>query len=160
VATQEPARVTGSWKPRSWRDKVCGCYWLGRMIDKGRRKLESREAGADLLDGYQFGDHNPTDAIMLRFLGLKGADVLEILREEKDDEAAGAAILARSHRDAAAVERWNRWFSRLYKLVLVGIDADEGRVPPTAGNTLIKLIIRHVIQPPAAAWYRLRSGGS
>ncbi|MBM3268429.1 MAG: DUF5069 domain-containing protein [Candidatus Sericytochromatia bacterium] len=148
-----------AWEPRSWREKLCGCYWLGRMVDKGRRKLQSEEAGDPaLLNDYQFGDHNPSDAIMLRFLGLRGAEILELLRQHADDEKAGAVILAKGGWDAAAIARWNFWLPRLYAFVLVGLDADEGRLPPTLGNRLIMAAMRNVIRPPVAAWYRFREG--
>lgn len=103
-----------TWMPRSWSEKVAGAYWLGRMIDKGRRELASDEAGMDLLQPYQFGDCNPTDGIMLFVMRLKESHVVEaMLAHPSDDEAAGAGILARAGWTPTDTDRWNKWFALL-----------------------------------------------
>ena len=33
------------WMPRSWEAELAGCIWLPRILDKGRRILESERHG-------------------------------------------------------------------------------------------------------------------
>jgi len=148
------------WRPRRWNDRLAGCLWLGRTVDKGRRLLASEAAGADLLDGYQFGVHNPTDAILLGRLGLGDAKVLEILRRNPDDETAAAEILALAGWDARRIEAWNRWFGFIWAPTLAMLDADEGYLAGGPGTSMLRILLRYVIYPPVAVYYRVRKGGA
>ncbi len=146
------------WRPRRWNDSVQGCYWLGRMMDKGRRKLAGDAVGRDLLSPYQFGRHNPTDGILLRFLGIREHQVVEALENFPDDEAAAAGILALAGWSARKVSAWNFWFSGLYGPILAMIDADEGWLPEGVRTAVLRGTIRTFIEPVVARYYNSRQG--
>jgi hypothetical protein len=100
---------------------------MPRLIDKGRRKLEGDRLGQDLLGDYMFGDHDYLDGFLLRFLGLPDAVILEILRDEPDDERAAAAIVERAGKTPEQCRAWSQRFEREQHLPLLNLDRDEGR---------------------------------
>jgi hypothetical protein len=141
------------WMPRSWRERVGGTYWLGRLIDKGRRRLASEAAATDLMNDYQFGRNNATDGIMLRLMGIRTSEVLQVLRDNADDEAAAAALLAKARWGGAQIRAWNAFLLVPYRPFCEMMDADEGRSRgPFAG--VLAWTIRTFIQPPFQLLYR------
>lgn len=138
-----------SWAPRSPFAKAAGLIWLPRMIDKGRHYLEGGQAA---LGDYMFGDHDYLDGFLLRFLGLKDAVILDVLRTQPDDEQAAAEIVARSGKTPDQCEHWSQQFDRSQHFALLNLDRDEGRysfgpiIDPlwTMGQALILPVFRFV----------------
>jgi hypothetical protein len=124
------------------------------MIDKGRRVLEGEAAGRDLLNGYLFGVNDAGDAQLLRFLGMSNEDVLAVLAQEPDDDAAAAELVRRSGRSAAECAAWSAQFSRRNAPFLAMMDADEGRRAPGMSTMALRLAYNRAIMPPTYAMYR------
>lgn len=143
------------WRPRRWNELLAGCLWLGRMIDKGRRKIASEAAGADLMNGYLFGNSDYADGFLLKFLGVGDRRVLEILREQPDDTAAATAIIAASERSAAEIDRWNALFKLINAPFIAMWDADEGHLPPGPGASALKGFYNAIMMPPVNLAFRL-----
>ena len=147
--------TTGEWMPQhSGRDIAAGCVWLPRLIDKGRRVLEGRAAGRDLLGDYLFGVNDAADTQLLRFLGTTNDDVLAVLAEEPDDATAAAELVRRSGRSPAQCAAWSARFSRLNAPFLAMMDADEGRRAPGAGTSALRFAYNRIIMPPSYFVYR------
>ena len=84
------------WMPRPWNVELAGCVWLPRLLDKGRRALESERQGKDLMNGYLFGDNDYADGKLLKFLRTSDVRVRDLLRETDDDKVV-AEILIREN---------------------------------------------------------------
>ena len=56
-----------SWTPRSPHDEADGLVWLPRLIDKARRSALGRASGADLMNGYLYGNSDYIDSKVLGF---------------------------------------------------------------------------------------------
>jgi hypothetical protein len=155
------AASESTWMPRhSGRDEAAGLVWLPRMIEKARRRLEGEVTGQDLLWPYMFGVNDPLDRQLLRFLGMKNEDVLEVLRHEPDDEAAAAEMVRRSGRTPAECAAWNARYLRFNAPFLAMMDADEARRPAGVSTSLLRWIYNHVIMAPSYPIYRrLERGG-
>jgi hypothetical protein len=145
-----------SWVPRySGTDRLAGCMWLGRLIDKARHYQASSAAPGEMLGEYMFGDGDYMDAKLLRFLGLADTAICEIVR----DEAARAAqrILERSGRSPGQCEAFNRAFARSNAPFLAMMDADEGRRQPGACTSLMKAAYNALVFPLGILMYRVAS---
>ena len=136
------------------RERATGCVWLPRLIDKGRRVLEGQASGRDLLGDYLFGVNDAADAQLLRFLAMTNEDVLAVLRQYPDDNAAADELVRRSGRTPAECDAWSARFVRLLGPFLAMMDADEGRRAPGPGTTALRFIYNHVIMPPTYVAYR------
>lgn len=136
------------WMPRPWSEELAGCIWLPRMLDKGRRALESERQGRNLMNGYLFGDLDYVDGKLLKFLGRKDVRVLELLRELDDDERVAKTLIRESGRTADEIRAWGRRFRKNNGLFIAMWDADEGRRKPGIGTTFLKLFYNLVLMPP------------
>ncbi len=150
-----------SWRPPSGFDEFDGCIWLPRLISKARRVIETRSG--NLFGEYMFGENDPADAELLRFLRVSAAQVLDVVQVEADDRAAAERVLALSGKTRETCERFSRRFRRGLGLFLLMIDADENRAPRGARTALLRFVYNRVIMPPAYAyfhWMERRSVGS
>jgi hypothetical protein len=94
------------------------------------------------------------DSQLLRFLDLDNDAVLAVLRREPDDGAAAAELVRRSGKTPEACAAWSARARRLNGPFLAMMDADEGRRPPGAGTTLLKLVYNGVVMAPTYPIYR------
>lgn len=146
------------WKPRySGNDRLGGCIWLGRLIDKARQYDLTGTAPGQMLGDYMYGDGDYMDAKLLRFLGLRDEQISEVVRSEPDDERAAQRILELSGKTAAQCERFNRSFSRVNAPFLAMIDIDEGRRKPGLGTSLMKAAYNALVFPIGMVLYRSAS---
>lgn len=128
--------------------------WLGRLIDKARR-WDAVGLAPGRMDGeYMFGDNDYLDAKLLHFLGLKDAQVCEIVRAEPNDERAAQRIVETSGKTAEQCSAFNRAFIRSNGPFLTMIDLDEGRRSGGMGASLMKAVYNGVIFPFATVLYR------
>lgn len=146
--------VEQSWMPRPWNAELAGCLWLPRMLDKGRRAIESEEQGRDLMGGYLFGDSDFIDAKLLKFLGTNDARVLALLHEYEDNLRVAEVLIGESGRSAEEVRAWGVRFRRLNALVIPMLEADEGRRKSGLGTNLYRLFYNYVLMPPVYAVFR------
>lgn len=108
--------------PRRWSVELDGVAWLPRLIDK------ARAVRAGTLGAYLYGQ-SPTDAGLLRTLGLGHRAFLALVGEAPDDAAVAAALTAR---DPGAMDRARAWSADLranHKLFLWVMDLDDGYLP-------------------------------
>lgn len=119
--------TTLQWCPRSAFERSAGCLFLGRMIDKARRRAAGRASGVDLMDGYMYGDNDYMDSRVLKFLGAKAADVDALVASNADDDAVARTLVERSGKSALQIKSFNRRMLALYGPIFVMFDADEGR---------------------------------
>lgn len=112
----------------------------------------------NLIGAYMYGDNDPMDAELLRFVGLNGARVLDIVRAEPSDEAAARRILVLSGKTRAECERFSRRLRRRSGIFLAMIDADENRLPPRFRTALLGFIYNRMIMPFAYAYFRRMEG--
>lgn len=151
TVNQAPA----GWMPRhAGRESEAGCVWLPRLIDKGRRLLEGEASGDDRMAGYLFGVNDAADTQLLRFLGMTNEDVLAVLRQHHDDDAAATEVVRRSGRTPAECSAWSTRFTQFAGPFLAMMDADEGRRAPGAVTTALRFFYNNVIMPPTYAVYR------
>ena len=144
-----------NWMPRySASDRMGGCIWLGRLIDKARQYDSTGTAPGQMLGDYMYGDGDYLDGKLLRFLGLHDAQISEIVCNEPDDERAAQRILERSHKTAAECEACNRSFARVNGPFLAMIDIDEGRCKPGIGTSLIKATYNALVFPIGILMFR------
>lgn len=145
-----------SWVPRySGTDRLAGCMWLGRLIDKARHYQASSAAPGEMLGEYMFGDADYMDAKLLRFLGLADAAICEIVRDEADDARAARRILERSGRSPEQCEAFNLAFTRGTAPFLAMMDADEGRRQPGVCTSLMKAAYNALVFPLGILMYRV-----
>ncbi len=137
-----------NWMPRPWNAELMGCIWLPRLLDKGRRVLEGRRQGRNLMNGYLFGDLDYADGKLLKFLHTNDARVLELLRESDDDEVVAKTLIRESGRSADDIQIWDARFRRVNAPFIVMWDADEGRRHPGIGTTLLSLFYNYLMMPP------------
>ncbi|MGA7202027.1 MAG: DUF5069 domain-containing protein [Candidatus Cybelea sp.] len=140
-----------TWKPqRSGYDELAGCIWLGRLLEKARR---AEDCGDAALGSYLFGDRDYLDARLLSFLGLTELDIRRIVRSEPDDERAGQLVLQSAGKMARDVAAFNRHFVRRYGILLVILDADEGRRNSSLGTKVMQVTYNALIFPIARIMY-------
>jgi len=153
---------SGNWMPRPWSDQLMGFIFLPRMLQKGRRVLESGREGRDLMSGYLFGDFDYADGSLLKFLRTNEARVVALLRECEEDTDVAERLIRESGRSAAEIQAWNKRFRRVNALFMAMWDADEGRRAPGWVTAGLKLSYNFVLMPPVyllfrlAVWHRQR----
>src|SRR6516165_4858385 len=94
-----------TWCPRSGKEQIAGCTWLPRLLDKARRIAEPGTTD-NRVGEYTFGENNPLYAQLLRFLRVSSRHVLDIVRNEPNDEAAAMRLLALSGRTPEQCRRF------------------------------------------------------
>jgi hypothetical protein len=142
-----------AWIPRSPHDEADGLVWLPRLIDKARRSALGRASGADLMNGYLYGNSDYIDGRVLRFLGIDDVALSELVHECNSDEDVAAIVLA--HSGHTVTER--RAFSAALERRLFGfamLDADEGRLAPGPRRRLITFLYNAVVMPIAYPAFR------
>ena len=142
-----------SWSPRSPHDEADGLVWLPRLIDKARRSALGRASGADLMNGYLYGNSDYIDGQVLRFLDIDDRALSELVDECGSDEDVTAIVLAHSGKSVAA----RRAFSAGLERRLLGfamLDADEGRLTPGPRSRIITFLYNAVIMPIAYPAFR------
>lgn len=140
-----------SWKPqRSGYDKVAGCVWLGRLLEKAR---QAEDCGDTALGSYLFGDRDYLDARLLNYLGLTELDIRRIVRSEPDDERAGQVVLQSAGKTARDCAAFNRQFVRRYGILLAMLDADEGRRKSSLGTKIMQVTYNAFVSPIARIIY-------
>ncbi|WP_455377078.1 hypothetical protein, partial [Petrachloros mirabilis] len=122
-----------NWMPRPWNAELMGCLWLPRMLDKGRKVLESERQGQNLMNGYLYGDFDYADGKLLKFFRTNDVRVLELLRKFNDDEAVAQALISESGRSADEIRAWGTRFRMVNAPFTAMWDADEGRRKPGIG---------------------------
>lgn len=142
--------------PRPWNAELMGCIWLPRLLDKGRRVLESRRQGQNLMNGYLYGDLDYADGKLLKFLRTNDARVLELLRES--DEVVAQTLMREGRRSADDVLAWGLRFRKLNAPFIAMWDADEGRRKPGVGTTALKLFYNYLLMPPVYLGFWIAEG--
>ena len=142
------------WMPHSWEAELAGCIWLPRILDKGRRILESERHGKDLMNGYLFGDNDLADAMLLKFLNITDMRIRELLQETDDDQVVAETLIRESGHSSQEVQAWNQSFQRKTAPFLAMQDADEGRRKPGLGTSLLGIFYNFVLMPPAYLTFR------
>ena len=141
-----------NWCPTSGYEKIDGCVWLPRLISKARRVIETNSGNR--FGEYMFGQNDPADAELLRFLGMSAAQVLDVVRAECDDRAAAARVLALSAKTREQCERFSRKFRRSMGVFLAMMDADENRLPASVRTAVLRFVYNRVVMPPAYAYFQ------
>jgi hypothetical protein len=147
-----------NWMPRPWNEELMGCIWLPRMLDKGRRVLESKRQGQNLMNGYLFGDFDYADGKLLKFLRTKDVHVLELLRESDVDEAVARTLIRESGRSADEIQGWCIRFRTFNAPFIAMWNADEGRRAPGVGTSLLKLFYNFLLMPPVYVGFWIAEG--
>ena len=132
-----------------------GFIFLPRMLGKGRRLLESRRQGRDLMNDYLFGRFDYADGKILKFLKTSDDRVLALLGEFDDDEAVAGALVSESGRSMDEIRAWNRRFHGMNAIFLAMWDADEGRRAPGVSTTVLRLFYNYVLMPPVYVYFRI-----
>jgi hypothetical protein len=143
------------WMPRPWKAELAGCIWLPRLLDKGRRALESERQGQDLMNGYLLGDNDYADAQLLKFLNTQEQRVLELLRETSDDQGVAERLVHESGRSAEEIRAWNERFRKVNAPFIAMWEADEGQRQSGWGTTLLDLFYNYVLMPPVYLVFRV-----
>lgn len=105
-----------------------------------------------------YGDNDFADGILLRFLGITDAQVLEAVRTHPDDAAAAERILVASGKTPEQCAAFNRRFLLLAGLFLPFIEADEGRAKPGLRTSFLRAFYNGVVAGPAIAVFRRMQG--
>lgn len=154
VRISEQQHPDGGWMPCRWNEKLGGCVFLPRVLSKGRRLLASEDSGQDLMNGYIFGDFDYADGMVLRFLRTKEATLLDILREEEEDEIVAGRLFRESGRSEREIAVWSRWFRIINAPFGPMWDADEGRRTSGLVTTLLKGFYNRLMMPPVYVCFR------
>lgn len=155
---QEAEAALNPWMPRSWREEIMGCVFLPRMLEKGRRVLECKRQGRDLMNGYLFGDFDYADGMLLRFLRTNEARVVELLRRVPEDVAVAGVLISESGRTRPEIDAWSRRFRRINAAFTAMWDADEGRRKPGLGTSLLRGLYNVLLMPPVYLAFRIAVG--
>jgi hypothetical protein len=91
-------------KLRRPEDRLAGCMWLPRFIDKARHHV----AGT-LAQDYQRAFCSPLgiDGVFFAHFALSKDEVIEVVRREKSDEAIAAWFVARAESSEEKIRAWN-----------------------------------------------------
>lgn len=157
AATEAGLASTLPWIPRPWSDEMHGCIFLPRMLEKGRRQLETERTGRDHMNGFLFGDVEYADRQILTFLHTNETRVRQLLAEHNDDEAVAAALIQESGRSADEVREWNQHFRRKNAPFTPMWDADEGRRAPGIGTSLLSFFYNYIMMPPVYLLFRIQN---
>ncbi|HET7812784.1 MAG TPA: DUF5069 domain-containing protein [Candidatus Baltobacteraceae bacterium] len=141
-----------TWIPVSGRAEIGGCAWLLRMVQKARRIVETG-SGSKRIGEYIFGQNDPVDGMLLRFLGISDEEVLDVVRAIPDDRAAAMQILTMSGKNPDECARFSRRLMRVNGLFLAMMDADEGRCKPSVRTSFLCWFYNRVIMAPAYAYF-------
>lgn len=92
--------------PRSVREKVLGTVQVARTIDKGKAAARGN-----------LGEYNydcPMDNALFAFLGIDGAELLDVIKNAKNDEEIEAYVKTFvDKKTPAEIENWNHeWVTR------------------------------------------------
>lgn len=151
-------RDAATWQPRSGYDEFGGCIWLPRLVSKGRRVLEMRSGNR--IGEYMFGESDPSDSELLRFLGLTSQHVLDVVQAEADDNAAAAHLLQISGKTPEQCARFTRKFRRIMGVFLAMMDADEHPDRSGLRKSFLRFVYNRIVVPPAYwffAWQERRA---
>jgi hypothetical protein len=128
------------------------------MMEKGRRMLEGKRQGRDLMNGYLFGDFDYADGMLLRFLRTNEARVVELLRHVPDDGAVAGTLIRDSGRTRPEIDAWSKRFRRINAPFTAMWDADEGRRDPGLSTSLLKALYNGLLMPPVYLAFRIAAG--
>jgi hypothetical protein len=92
-------------KPRSPLERLAGCCWLPRFVDKTRLLLAGQ---LPLLYRGAFGSAIGIDGFFLRHFRLSRGDFIRAVRASAGDEDVAAWFLAQAGVNASSIERWNQ----------------------------------------------------
>lgn len=144
-----------NWTPRySGTERLAGCIWLPRLIDKAREFAASGVAPGEMLGSYMYGDSDYMDAKLLGFLRLNDAQIAEILRTEPDDERAAERIVERSGRTPDEIARFNRSLMLVHGVFMTMMDVDEGRRKAGFATPFVLAVYNGLVFPIGIAIYR------
>ncbi len=105
--------------PRRWNEAIDGIPWLPRLIDKARAVRDGT------LGTYLYGQ-SPTDASLLRALGLGHRSFAELIAGAADDEGALRSIAARDPQALERAREWGRHLGRQHAWFFFLLDVDDG----------------------------------
>lgn len=99
-------------------EKLAGCVWFGRIVDKTRHFLNGT-----LDQDYQRSFCNPkgVDGYFLKHFGLTREEITEVVRKNKCDEDISAWFLS----DAVRVEKMEAWNDFAPRLGMPGFEGNE-----------------------------------
>ncbi len=115
---------------------------MPRLLEKARH-CETMSAGR-LVDGYCYGDNDFIDKQLMGFLRTDDATISRLVREHQADADIATILVERSGRSRAECEAFNTAFRRK-NLNFVLVEADEGRLPPGLGATMLRFFYNTVI---------------
>ncbi len=142
-----------SWMPCSGRETFDELVWLPRMLQKARRREESRAAGCDLMNGYMFGDNDFVDHRVLRFLRIDDMAFLKLVQEYPRDEDVARIVIERSERTAGECSSFSRRLCRMLANFAL-LEADEGRTAPGLKRNIIRFFYNRMMMPIAYLGFR------
>ena len=142
-----------TWSPRSGNDEIDGMIWLPRLIDKARR-VANTPGTPYLIGEYTFGENDPPDAAVLRFLRVSSAELLQAVQAEPDNDAAARKLLRESGRSSRECAGFTRKFRLVQAPFLAMMEADEGRMPPGAAASFLRWLYNAVLMPLVYAYFR------
>jgi hypothetical protein len=134
------------WIPCSAHDELQGLPWLPRLLEKARRFEAGRAAGADLMNGYLYGDNDFIDAQLLSFLRTSDEAVSELVRGNPDDADVARILVERSGRTKSEVNAFVKKF-RLQNLGFVFTETDEGRLGNGVRAKAVRFVYNRLMMP-------------
>ena len=137
-----------AWFPRSAYKRLSNCVFLGRLIDKARRKTSGLSMGE-----YMYGDNDYMDSRVLRFLGTAAAHVNALVRSEPGDEVVARMLIERSRKSPKQIASFSTRMLFAYSFAFAMFDADEGRTSGVLASVLAGFY-NGVIYPPFAKKFR------
>ena len=139
--------VDSLWFPRSGFERLSNCIFLGRVIDKARRKASGLPIGE-----YMYGDNDYMDSRVLGFLRAKAADMDSLVRSEPNDEIVARTLIERSGKSPKQIAFFSSRMLLIYAPIFAMFDADEGRKTSAPAKGLANFYNR-VLYPPFAKKY-------
>ena len=120
--------------PRSGFDEVEGYVALPRMLHKARLKRQQPDFIYFVLEA------SPLDALILKRLNLTGDQVRTWLDEGWDDVQIAREASRLNGHDQAAREAWSRKLLLTHRVLLMMLDADEGRMEDGAAKSALRAL--------------------